>query len=199
MEKAFEMLEQRFSSKQHHSQALTYLKRLSFTGIKNEKNCSDLEALSIANERILQQVPQCGPSYQGEHQDGHKTQFLADIVDGESWAQHVLTARITSNGSHGSSMDYDTFYSMLMSSLTLVENRKIDESPFETLYGAKYGNPSFRNRRRNRFNNHHRRSGMNIKDARANNRCFICKKLGHWKNECPLRPNINDRGHQVTR
>lgn len=187
MDEAFEMLERRFSSKQHHSQALTYLKRLSFQGIKNEKNCTDLEALSTANERILQQVPQCGPSYQGEHQDGHKTQFLADIVDGEPWAQHVLTARITSTDSAQNGMDYDTFYSMLTSALTLMENRKSDD-PSETLYGAQYGNPPHRTRKYNKFNPHYRRSGTNIREARSKNRCFICKQPGHWKNECPNRP-----------
>lgn len=65
MDVAFGMLEKRLSSKKHYSQALTYRKRLSFKGIKFEKSCSDLEALSIANERTLQHVPQCGPPYQG--------------------------------------------------------------------------------------------------------------------------------------
>lgn len=187
MEVAFGMLEKRFSSKQHHSQALTYLKRLSFRGIKSEKSCSDLEALSIANERILQHIPQCGPSYQGEHQDGHKTQFLADIVDGEDWAQHVLTARITANDKDGNGMDYDTFYSMLTSALTLVENRKnSDESNIETLYGAKYGRPNF-GIKRSRFKNNYRKPGISVRDSRMNNKCFICKKPGHFRNECPLR------------
>lgn len=57
-------------------------------------------------------MPQCGPSYQGEHQDGHKT-FEVDIIDEENWAQHVLTALINANDSNGSGMDYETFYSML--------------------------------------------------------------------------------------
>lgn len=71
MDEAFVMLERHFSSKQNHSQSLTYLKRLSFKAIKSEKWCSDIQALSIANWRILQHVPQCVPSYQGGHQDGH--------------------------------------------------------------------------------------------------------------------------------
>ena len=199
MDEAFKMLEERFSSKQHHSQAITYLKRLTFQGIKNEKSCSDLEALSIANDRILRQVPQCGPSYQGEHQDGHKTQFLADIVDSESWAQGVLATRITSSDRNGNEMDYDRFYSMLTSALTLMENRKNDGDVSETLYGAQFGRPPFRPQRQNRFNNNYRKPGnrfnnnyrkpgSNIRDARSKNRCFICKQPGHWKNECPNRP-----------
>lgn len=75
-----------------------------------------------------------------------------------------------------------------MSSLILLENRKAEDSPIGTLCGAKFGNPPFRNRRNNQFSFPDHRSGMNIKDTRATNRCSICKQPGKWKNECPNRP-----------
>lgn len=105
---AFDMSENCFCSKEQLSQAPTYLKRLTFKGIKIEKSWSDLEALSAANERIFRFLPQCSPSYQGTHQDGHKTEFLADIVDREESAQHVLTARITAQNPENE-IDHETF------------------------------------------------------------------------------------------
>lgn len=133
-------------------------------------------------------VPQCGPSYQGIHQDRHKTQFLADIIDSK-----VLTARITAHNADNE-IDYETFYSMLTSALTLLENKKSTETHHEEiLYGAQYGRPSKPrpyHRLRNsppfpRFQDPKTYSTM--KERKANNECFICKQKGHWKNECPNR------------
>ena len=107
-DEAFKALENRFNSKQHHSQALAYLRRLSFEGIKNEKSCSNLEALSIAHSQIIEYIPQYGLSYQNEHQDGHMSEFLAFMVDGQDWAENVLTARITATGALNG-IDYNFF------------------------------------------------------------------------------------------
>lgn len=106
-------METRLGSKQHHSQALNYLKRLTFSGIKNERQCTDMEALTPAHARILEYILKSGPSYQGEHQDGHTSSFLADTVDGEGWAGQVLTTRLTTQ-EQNNSMDYNTFYGMLV-------------------------------------------------------------------------------------
>ena len=95
---AFNMISDRFTSKQHQSQALAYLRRLSFSVIKNEESCSDIEALATAHSRILENSPQGGPSHQNEHPEGQLSEFLAGIVDRQAWAEHVLTARITANG-----------------------------------------------------------------------------------------------------
>ena len=78
---AFSRLEARFDSKQHQAQALNYLKRLTFQGIKSEKGFSDVEVLNAAHARILKYIPQCRPSFQGLHQDGHMSTIMADIVD----------------------------------------------------------------------------------------------------------------------
>lgn len=52
IDEAFVKMERRFSSKQHHFQALTYLKWPSFKRTKYKKSCFHLEVHSIANERI---------------------------------------------------------------------------------------------------------------------------------------------------
>ena len=123
MDAAFSRLETRFNSKQHQAQALNYLKRLTFAGIKSEKGCSDIEVLNEAHARILEYNPQCGPSFQGCHQDGHMSTIMAEIVDSEDWAEVVLASRITSDGTRNS-LDYHSFYSILTSALTLCENRQ---------------------------------------------------------------------------
>ena len=58
---AFSRLETRFDSKKHQSQAVNYLKRLTFPGLKSEKGCRDIEVLNEAHARILEYIPQSGP------------------------------------------------------------------------------------------------------------------------------------------
>lgn len=87
-------------------------------------------------------------------------------------------------------MDYDTFYSVLRSALTLLANRKTEENSNEIFFGAKFGRPMTRYRQHlGKFNKKYRNTGQNIRDVRNNNRCLICKQKGHWKNECPNRRN----------
>ena len=207
-DEALKALENRFNSKQHHSQALAYLRRLSFEGIKNEKSCSNLEALSIAHSRIIEYIPQCGPSYQSEHQDGHMSEFPASMVDGQDWAENVLTARITATDTLNG-MDCNSFYAMLISALTLLENRKNPSSTSGTespsrFYGERYGNtPAYKKKLHGNPRARYRRSPAQLIAVKNRTRCLRCNALGHWKNECPqrgptmtsiIRSRIKDRG-----
>lgn len=119
-EMAFNMISDEFTSKQHQSQALAYVRRLSFSGIKNEKSCSNIEALAMAHSCILEYIPQWGPSYQNEHQEGHMSEFLPGIVGRQPWDEHVLTAQNIQNGRE---KGIDSLDAMLVSALTLVDNR----------------------------------------------------------------------------
>ncbi len=98
-----------FSSKHHQAQAQAYLDKLRIANIMVENNCSALKALGIAHERISDTVPLCGPEMQHEN---HRVRILTRIVEEESWAQPALINRVTNP------MDYNTFYTMLMASLT---------------------------------------------------------------------------------
>lgn len=178
---AFQMFEKRFKCKQRHAQAPSYLRKLSFSRIKEERNYTDMDALPPANAHIFQYISQCGPSYKDEYKDGQMCDFLAQIVDKEEWALHNLSTRLTSHGTK-EGVDYDTMYSMLISALTLIDDlvHAEDRKPNAVFYGEKYGNPphrkghkSFRSNRKKHYRNGHTpRSPSDIAALKARTLCI---------------------------
>lgn len=63
---AFERLTNHFDTPHYQSQAQSYLNSISMDGIRSERSCSDAEALNVANERITNTLPKCGPLCQSD-------------------------------------------------------------------------------------------------------------------------------------
>jgi len=212
MDEAFRMLEAQFNTLQHQAQARTYLRTLTFEGIKSEKNCSSLEALEICHSRITDTVPSCGKEYQ---HDTHYCDFLQNVVTTEAWAQQVIQNRLTP--APNERMDYNTFYSKLGAALTAFESG-VPESGRDSrnmpsaavFFGERYASPvKSMARSRNRHQGGAPQARNNILDVmtslrppnrikgktsasrlaqlKARTKCLRCHEVGHWRHECPKR------------
>lgn len=53
-----------------------------------------METVTSAHAHILDYIPQCGFSYQGQRQSGHMSTFQTDIVDVEIWAEEVIDVEV---------------------------------------------------------------------------------------------------------
>jgi len=116
---AFERLTDRFDTPHHQSQAQSYLNTITIEGIRSERKCSDVEALTVAHERITNTLPKCGPLCQS---DGFKIMTMERIVKFEKWAAGVITTR-----SSNPDMFYSSYYTMLCTAVNLHSQLRCNE------------------------------------------------------------------------
>ena len=183
---------------------------MNIENIKKEKNCSNLQALETAHSRISDTVPNCGKDYQ---QESHYCDFLERVVQRQPWAHQVIQNRLTP--STNDLMDYNTFYSKLVAALTSWEtlNQHNNEDHNQNdisgsvFFGERYATKHIpRNRKFSRYDDvsqqrkpditsmirgpnrvRHGMSASKLSQLKARTKCLLCKRYGHWRQECPER------------
>ena len=216
---AFVSLEKQFNSLQHQAQARTYLINLTVDGIKREKKCTLLQAPETAHSRICDTFPNCGKEYQ---QPSHYCDFLQRRVERQPWAKAVIQARLTPGPDSEMDYNnfYSKLCAALTVELkdhpeSNAESHVANGSA-AAFFGERYAvsrktnrsHGPFRNRRNlpsktsdlhvrsmlrgpNRIKG--RLSAAQLAQLTAKTRCLVCRKLGHWRHECPERGNTRGR------
>ncbi len=185
---AYNLLKQRFDSASTRAQAQSFLESLTLESIQRADNCSTARALELAQQKIANIAPMCGPEYRHE---SHKARWLSNILRNEKWAQLCCERRLTE------AQDYSTFISALNSTLTqqtiTLNNGNRDESnapggtmAIPTYYGQRCATPTrpFRIPYRRR-NNGRRMTAQQLRAKKQRTRCLKCGEYGHWRAECP--------------
>ena len=219
VEKAFAALEKQFNSLQHQAQARTYLTNLTIEGIRKEKNCTLLQALETAHTRICDTVPNCGKEYQ---QPSHYCDFLQRMVERQTWAKAIIQARLTPgpNSEMDYNTFYAKLCAALTVELSELSESDTERSDSTGAAAAFFGERYAVYRQKSSNNGPRRyctspprqRSDLQVRSMlrgpnririglsasqlaqwKAKTRCLICRKLGHWRHECPERGNTRAR------
>ena len=189
LEQAFASLDDRFDSPHTRAQAQAYLESMTLQSIMDSEQCSTAKALEIAQARIINVSPMCGPAYQDE---SHRGRWLANMLRHEQWAANCLKDRMTQ------AQDYGSFVASLNSALTqdsLSKTNLLSASsgntqgiPPPVFFNQQFAKPPNRGKPfMSRRVNQRRRTPTQLKELKSRTRCLKCGETGHWRAECPNR------------
>eukprot|EP00171_Calliarthron_tuberculosum_P005221 IDg5221t1 len=130
-QKHFSLLDKKFNTLLHQLHTRNYLNDMTFDSVKQELNCSDMQALETIYQRILNLVPQARKNYSVEDA---KVDILYHATKGHTFARTALANQMAQSQSTNLEWTFDQFKQHLTTQLAASAERK-PGSPFHDITG----------------------------------------------------------------